>query len=131
MRSGGWADVGRFLVFSEGPAGSSEEAVAAVMTLPLTRRAVSSRTVGVGYLVGNRTIGADVLHSGLVSTPGSRLSQEQLIFKSHGGSSAPPGLGWETHPDSRILRAVLSSVGPEPAESRSRHRCVGREKERA
>lgn len=65
----------------------------AVMTLPLARRVVSSRIVGVGHLMGNRTIRADIPQSGLVSMHGSRLPQEQLIFIPHGGASVPPRAG--------------------------------------
>lgn len=107
MRSGRWADVGRFLVFSEGPARSSEGAVGAVMTLPLARRVVSSRIVGVGYLMGNRTIRADTPQSGLVSMHGSRLPQELLIFIPHGGASVPPRAGLGNPPR---LQVSLGSV---------------------
>lgn len=46
MWSGRWADVRRFPVFSEGPAGSSVGAAGAIMTLPLAMRDMGSREAG-------------------------------------------------------------------------------------
>lgn len=77
---------------------------------------------------GHRTLGADALQPGLVSVRGSGLPQEQLTFKPR-GVTAHTGLNWETHPDPKFLGAVLLFAGPEPAESRRRHRGVAREVE--
>lgn len=79
--------------------------------------------------MGNKTIGADALQPGLVSMRGSRLPPEQLTFKPS-GASAHTELNWETHLDPKFLWAVLLFVGPEPAESRRRHREAAREMER-
>lgn len=91
MRSGGWADVRRFPVFSGGPAGSSVGAAGAVMTLPLARRDTGSRTACVQHLKGNMTIEADVPQLALISKHGCMFPQEQFTFKPYGASApAPP-----------------------------------------
>ena len=87
-----------FPVFSGGPAGSSVGGMGTVMTLPLARKDVGSRTASAQHLLGNRTLEADIPQPGIVSKHGSRLPQKQLTFKPHSASAPPGWIGKPTQP---------------------------------